>query len=322
MLKDKVLITGACGQVGSELTESLRNLYSAEQVIATDIREPNSFISGSGPFQKLDVMDEKNLIELIRQHKITHIYHLAALLSASSEQKPMFAWKLNMDSLLNILNVARDNDVKKAFYPSSIAVFGPNTPKMNTPQMCVMDPNTVYGISKLAGERWCEYYFQKYGLDVRGLRYPGLISYKTDPGGGTTDYAIEIFYEAIKHKKFNCFLSENTRLPMLYMSDAIKATINLMEAPSENINIRSAYNLTGFSFTPDELAKELKKHIPDFEITYKPDFRQKIADSWPQLIDDSSARKEWNWKHDYDMEAMTTDMLKNITIKLKKETAQ
>jgi nucleoside-diphosphate-sugar epimerase len=316
MEKTKILILGAGGQVGTELTLTLRENLGTDAVVATDIK-PAEGIFTDGPYEMLDVMDEKRILEVVQKHKPTQIYHLAALLSATAEKNPMFGWDLNMKSLLSVLNISRDNNIKKAYWPSSIAVFGPTTPRENTPQDTIMDPNTVYGISKLAGERWCEYYFQKYGLDVRSLRYPGLISYKTEPGGGTTDYAVHIFYEALRSGKYTSFLSENTPLPMLYMPDAIKATLELMDAPAEQIKVRSSYNLGGISFTPAELAEEIKKHLPDFSINYEPDFRQKIADSWPGSIDDSRAKQDWNWKADYDMAAMVRDMLENIGKKIK-----
>nr|5Z75_A Chain A, Artificial L-threonine 3-dehydrogenase [synthetic construct]5Z75_B Chain B, Artificial L-threonine 3-dehydrogenase [synthetic construct]5Z75_C Chain C, Artificial L-threonine 3-dehydrogenase [synthetic construct]5Z75_D Chain D, Artificial L-threonine 3-dehydrogenase [synthetic construct] len=305
----KILVIGACGQIGTELTVALREIYGNENVVASDIREPNE---ESGPFEKLDVMDKERLEEIVEKHKITQVYHLAAILSATGEKNPLFAWDLNMNSLLNVLELAREGKIDKIFWPSSIAVFGPTTPKENTPQHTVMDPSTVYGISKLAGERWCEYYHEKYGVDVRSIRYPGLISWKTPPGGGTTDYAVDIFHKALEDGKYTCFLSEDTALPMMYMDDAIRATIELMEAPAENIKIRSSYNLAGMSFTPEEIAEEIKKHIPDFEISYEPDFRQAIADSWPASIDDSVARKDWGWKPEYDLDKMTEDMLKNL----------
>lgn len=316
MEKTKILILGAGGQVGTELTLSIRENLGTDAVVATDIK-PAEGIFTDGPYEMLDVIDEKKILEVVQKHKPTQIYHLAALLSATAEKNPMFGWDLNMKSLLSVLNISRDNNIKKVYWPSSIAVFGPTTPRENTPQDTVMDPNTVYGISKLAGERWCEYYFQKYGLDVRSLRYPGLISYKTEPGGGTTDYAVHIFYEALKHNKYTSFLSENTPLPMLYMPDAVKATLELMEAPAEKIKVRSSYNLGGISFTPAQLAEEIKKHLPDFFINYEPDFRQKIADSWPGSIDDTRAQQDWGWKADYDMSAMVRDMLENIGKKLK-----
>lgn len=315
MPETKILITGAGGQVGTELTLKLREAFGKANIIATDIK-PAEGIFQDGPYEVLDVLDRDTMLSLVKKHNITQIYHLAALLSATGEKDPMFAWKLNMESLLLVLNVARDNNIGKVYWPSSIAVFGPSTPRRDTPQDTVMDPNTVYGISKLAGERWCDYYFRKYKLDVRSLRYPGLISYKAEPGGGTTDYAIHIFYEAIRQGRYTCFLKENTVLPMLYMPDAIKATVDLMEAPAENIKVRSSYNLAGFSFTPGELAHEIIKHIPGFSIDYAPDFRQGIADSWPGSIDDSHARGDWGWQPRYDFGNMVADMLENIRKKL------
>lgn len=307
----KILITGACGQLGSELTIALRNKFGNEQVIATDVRPPSGELA-NGPFEKLDVMDKNELYTLVDQHNVTQIYHLAAILSAKGENDPLFAWKLNMESLLNILELAKDKKLDKIYWPSSIAVFGPGTPMQNTPQNTVMDPTTVYGISKLAGERWCEYYFKKYGVDVRSLRYPGLIGYKAKPGGGTTDYAVDIFYQALETGKYECFLSENTSLPMMYMDDAIKATIELMEAEKEQIKIRSSYNIAAISFTPDDIYQEIKKQMPDFEISYTPDFRQDIADSWPDSIDDSCARQDWNWQHEFDLSKMTKTILEGL----------
>jgi nucleoside-diphosphate-sugar epimerase len=310
---EKIAVIGAAGQIGSELVMALRKLYGNDNVYATDLRQPSKEVMDSGPFQILDVMDDKRLIHFVIRHKITQIYHLAAVLSGNAEKLPVQAWKINMESLMNILDLAREvTDIKKVFWPSSIAVFGPTTPRENTPQLTVMEPNTVYGISKLAGERWCEYYFNRYGVDVRSLRYPGLISYKTEAGGGTTDYAVEIFYEAVKSGKYECFLQENTALPMMFMDDAIQATINLMETPAEKLSIRSAYNVGGISFTPKQLAAEIAKHIPNFEITYKPDFRQKIADSWPASIDDSLAAKEWACKANFDISKMTVAMLNGV----------
>lgn len=315
MSTETILIIGSCGQVGTELCLRLREIYGNSNVIATDIK-PAEGIFLEGPYYMLDAMDKTGIQDLVTKYKVSQIYHLAALLSATAEKNPMFGWQLNMDSLLHVLNIAKDNKVAKVYWPSSIAVFGPTTPRVDTPQDTIMDPNTVYGITKLAGERWCEYYFAKYGVDVRSLRYPGLISYKTEPGGGTTDYAVHIFYEALKNKKYTCFLKENTALPMLYMPDAIKATLDLMDAPAEQIKVRSSYNLAGFSFTPAELAVAVKKHIPDFTMDYAPDFRQAIADSWPGSIDDSRARKDWGWKNDYNMEAMVADMIENIREKV------
>ncbi|WP_143960088.1 NAD-dependent epimerase/dehydratase family protein [Litoribacter populi] len=309
---EKILIIGAAGQLGSELTLSLSNMYGGEQVIATDINQDAGVKFDYCRFEVLDVMDKAKLRSLVKDEKVTQIYHLAAILSATGEKNPLFAWNLNMDSLLHVLELAKEFKLNKVYWPSSIAVFGPNTPMQNTPQNCVMDPNTVYGISKQAGERWCEYYFQKYNVDVRSLRYPGLIGYKSLPGGGTTDYAVDIFHKAIDGEKFECFLSENTYLPMMYMPDAIKATLDLMHAPAEQIKVRSSYNLAAISFSPKEIFEAIKTEYPSFEISYQPDFRQKIADSWPDSIDDSAARKDWGWQHEYDLQKMTADILANL----------
>jgi len=313
---DRILVIGAAGQIGSELTTALRNVYGSANVYATDIRKPSQDIIDGGPFKILDVMNSKALKSFIAKNKINQIYLLAALLSGSAEKMPLFAWDVNMQSLLSILEISKDMGIKKLFWPSSIAVFGKTTPKVNTPQLTITEPNTVYGISKLAGERWCEYYFNRYNIDVRSIRYPGLISYKTEAGGGTTDYAVEIFYDAIRKGKYECFLKENAALPMMFMPDALDATINLMEADEKKIKIRSSYNLGGISFNPKQIAAEIKKHIPNFKITYKPDFRQAIAESWPQSIDDSAAKKDWGWKHEYDLKKMTTEMLENVKLKL------
>lgn len=313
---ERILVIGAAGQIGSELTLALRKVYGDQNVYATDIKNPPLDVIESGPFETLDVLDNSRLIHFVIRHKITQIYHLAAVLSGNAERIPLQAWDINMRSLLTVLDLAREVKLHKLFWPSSIAVFGPTTPRINTPQFTVMDPNTVYGISKHAGERWCEYYFRKYGVDTRSIRYPGLISYKTEAGGGTTDYAVEIFYEAVKHKKYECFLREDTTLPMMFMEDAIRATIELMELPDAKMSIRTAYNVAGISFNPRELSDEIKKHIPEFTITYKPDFRQAIADSWPQSIDDSVARANQGWNHKYDLARMTTVMLTEIRKKL------
>lgn len=312
------MIIGCSGQIGSELTLALRGVFGGENVFATDIKQAPADIIDSGPFQILDVMNEKNLIHFVIRNKITQVYHLAAVLSGNAEKLPLQAWDINMKSLMNILNLGKDNGLKKIFWPSSIAVFGPTTPRINTPQLTIMEPSTVYGISKLAGERWCEYYYNKYRLDVRSIRYPGLISYKTEAGGGTTDYAVEIFYDAVKKKKYECFLKEDASLPMMFMPDAIESTINLMEAEADKLSIHSSYNLGGISFNPAEIAQAIKNHIPEFEITYKPDFRQKIAESWPASIDDSVARKDWGCKYDYDLTRMTKVMFQEISNKLKK----
>ncbi len=312
MSKDIVLITGSCGQIGTELAVKLRESLGVDNVIASDIREPNEILKASGPFESIDILDKASLHDVVAKYGVNQIYHLASLLSATGEKNPKLAWEVNMGGLLNILDLAKEQKLNKVFWPSSIAVFGPNTPKVNTPQEVITEPSTVYGISKLAGERWCDYYFQKYGLDVRSIRYPGLISYKTLPGGGTTDYAVDIYFKAIKDKKYECFLKEDTRMPMMYMDDAIRGTIDLMDAPSEKISIRSSYNFTAMSFTPEEVYAAIKAEIPEFRISYKPDFRQAIADSWPQSIDDSVARADWNWQHEFDLAKMTKDMLSNI----------
>jgi len=315
---DNILVIGAAGQIGSELVIELRKHYGSGHVFATDIKQAPSDVIEGGPFQILDVMDDKQLIHFIIRHKITQIYHLAAVLSGNAEKLPTQAWNINMESLMNILEVAKMVDeVKKVFWPSSIAVFGPTTPRTNTPQLTGMEPVTVYGISKMAGERWCDYYFSRYGVDVRSIRYPGLISYKTEAGGGTTDYAVEIYYEAIRNGCYECFLTADTALPMLFMPDAIRATIQLMEAKRSQLSIHSAYNLGGMSITPDQVYHEIRKEIPDFAISYNPDFRQAIADTWPQSVDDSLARKDWNFKQNFDLEKMTGIMLKEIRNKLK-----
>lgn len=310
--KPNILITGACGQVGSELTLILNEKYGSEHVILSDIREPVMGELKKNPFELMDVRDPERLSTILQTHGIGQIYHMASILSAKGEQNPRMAWDINMNGLLNVLDAAVEFGVKKVFWPSSIAVFGPNSPKIKTPQFTTMDPDTIYGISKLAGERWCHHYHFKHGLDIRSLRYPGLISYKTPAGGGTTDYAVDIFFKAVEDGKFECFLTEDTILPMMYMDDAIKATVDLMEAPSDQISIRSSYNVTAFSFAPRQVAEEIKKHIPDFSITYQPDFRQDIANTWPESIDDEFARVEWGWKPEFDLEGMTKDMLENI----------
>jgi len=312
---EKIMVIGCAGQIGSELTIELRKLFGEANVLATDIRTAPEDIMKSGPFEILNVLDDKRLAEVVKQYGITQIYHLAAILSGNAEKKPLPSWEINMKGLMNVLEIARAEKLHRIFWPSSIAVFGPTTPRINTPQHCIMDPNTVYGISKLAGERWIEYFNNKFGVDTRSVRYPGLISYKTVAGGGTTDYAVEIFYEAIKHKKYECFLGPDSALPMMFMSDALKATIDVMQADKSKLSLKSSYNVAGISFTPKEIAAEIKKHIPEFEITYKPDFRQAIADSWPASIDDSVAKHDWNLKYDYDLAAMTTIMLKEVAKK-------
>ncbi|WP_071840020.1 NAD-dependent epimerase/dehydratase family protein, partial [Sediminibacterium salmoneum] len=307
--KDKILVIGACGQIGVELTLALRKQYGNNNVIASDLREENPLLKGTGPYVSMDVMNKEMLhVQVIRQN-ITQIYLLAAILSATGEKNPNLAWHLNMQGLLNVLDIAREEKLHKVYWPSSIAVFGPTSPKQLCPQQTIIEPTTVYGISKYAGEFWCNYYHQRYGVDVRSIRYPGLISYKSAPGGGTTDYAVEIYLEAIEKQKYTCFLSEDTYLPMMYMPDAIRATMELMEAPADKISVRTSYNVAGMSFSPKEIAESIKAQVSDFEMGYKPDSRQAIADSWPQSIDDSVANKDWGWKPQYDLSLMTKDML-------------
>ena len=307
---EKILVIGSSGQIGTELVQNLREVYGTDNVIASDVKLTDQ--AKEGPFEVIDVMNAQGLLEIVKRHSVTQVYLLAALLSATAEKMPKFGWDLNMQGLFNVLDLAKEKIIKQVYWPSSIAVFGPNTPKKNTPQFTIMEPSTVYGISKQAGERWCEYYFNKYNVDVRSLRYPGLIGWKSAPGGGTTDYAVHIFHEALKTGTYECFLSENTILPMMYMPDAIKATIGIMQADADKVKIRSSYNLSGFSFSPKDLAAEIRKHIPDFTISYKPDSRQQIADSWPQSIDSQEAANDWNWKAEYDLAGMTTDMIKNL----------
>jgi nucleoside-diphosphate-sugar epimerase len=311
MKQQKILVIGAGGQLGSELTQGLWRLYGKDNVIATDIKQTNGVLN-DGRFEILDVLNLKNLSEFIQKNEITQIYHLAAVLSATGEKNPKFAWHLNMDGLIHVLDAAVEFKIEKVYWPSSIAVFGPTTPREHTPQDTVMDPTTIYGISKLAGERWCDWYHHKHGVDVRSLRYPGLIGYKTKPGGGTTDYAVDIFFKAIAEKKYECFLKSDTYLPMMYMDDAVKATLDLMETPAEKIKVRSSYNIAAMSFCPQEISREIQQHIPDFKMSYNPDFRQNIADSWPKSIDDSAARKDWGWKHDFDLQKMTSEILTHL----------
>ena len=311
-MAEKILIIGAGGQIGTELVLTLRGLKGNDNVVAADLRDTCPEVIAAGPYIKMDVMDRAFVRDYIIREKITQVYLLAALLSATAEKNPDFAWRLNMEGLFTILDLAKEKHIKKIFWPSSIAVFGPTTPKENTPQRTVMEPTTVYGISKQAGERWCEYYFKNFGVDVRSIRYPGLISYTSLPGGGTTDYAVDIFYQAKKAKKYTSFLSENTALPMMFMEDAIRATIELMEAPIKNVGIRSSYNLAGISFTPKELATAIQQVMPDFTIDYSPDFRQQIADSWPSSIDDSAAKMDWGWKEKYGLTSMVKTMLENV----------
>lgn len=304
----KILVIGACGQLGSELTHGLYEVHGRENVVATDVRASGN-VTSFHHFELLDVLDRQALDNLIKEHHITQIYHLAAILSAVGEQYPKKGWELNMNGLINVLDAAVDHTLDKIYWPSSIAVFGPSTPKQQTPQHTVTDPTTIYGISKLAGEQWCAWYHKKYGVDVRSLRYPGLIGYKAKAGGGTTDYAVDIFGKAIADKQYTCFLKHDAYLPMMYMDDAVKATIDLMEAPAEKIHIRSSYNISAMSFCPADIAAEIKKHIPEFEIDYNPDGRQRIAESWPQSIDDSQARADWGWCHQYGLAEMTREIL-------------
>ncbi len=314
MKQEKILIIGAGGQIGVELTLALRKLYGENNVFASDIRDtPHPLLKDSGPYLVLDAMNGNAILETIKKESITQIYLLAALLSATGEKNPKLAWDINMNSLLQVLDIAVQEKLTKVYWPSSIAVFGHTTPHHNTPQATIVEPKTVYGISKYAGELWCQYYNQRWGLDVRSLRYPGLISWKSEPGGGTTDYAVDIYHHALKTKSYSCFLSENTYLPMMYMDDAIRGTIELMEAPAEKIKTRMSYNLSAMSFSPKEIATSIQKHIPDFQISYAPDFRQQIADGWPKSIDDSAARTDWGWKHEYDLDKMTTEMLTNLS---------
>ena len=309
----KILIIGACGQIGTELTKKLREEYGTNNVIASDVRKTDPEFVSSGPFEVVNALDFNQIEHTIEKHGVTDVYLMAALLSATAEKNPAFAWDLNMNSLFHVLNLAKAGKIEKIFWPSSIAVFGPTTPKQNTPQYTVMEPSTVYGISKQSGERWCEYYHNIYGVDVRSIRYPGLISWSTPPGGGTTDYAVDIYHKALENGSYTCFLSEDPRLPMMYMDDAILATIEIMKAPAENIIIRSSYNLSAMDFTPKEITAAIQQQLPEFTISYEPDFRQKIADSWPQSIDDSSARADWGWNHDFNLQSMTADMLAHLS---------
>lgn len=307
----KILIIGACGQIGTELVLELRKKHGNDSIIAADIKDECPAILSDGPYVKMDILNKEFVRNHIIDNKVSEVYLLAALLSATAEKNPLFAWQLNMDGLFTILDLAKEGHLSKIFWPSSIAVFGPTTPKDNTPQYTIMEPSTVYGISKQAGERWCEYYAEQYNVDVRSIRYPGLISYTSLPGGGTTDYAVDIFYQAKLKNEYTCFLSEKTELPMMFMEDAIRGTIELMEAPKDNIKIRSSYNLSGCSFTPKQIAEEIRKHQSDFKMNYAPDFRQAIADSWPSSIDDSAARKDWGWKAKYDINQIVQTMLQN-----------
>lgn len=312
MPTERILVIGASGQIGVELTLALRAIYGNQNVLASDLREMNPLLQGTGPYVSLDVMNKEMLhVQVIRQN-ITQIYLLAAILSATGEKNPALAWNLNMQGLLNVLEIAREEKLHKVYWPSSIAVFGPTSPKDACPQQTIIEPSTVYGISKYAGEFWCQYYHHKFGLDVRSLRYPGLISYKSAPGGGTTDYAVDIYHQALAKGRYTCFLREDTFLPMMYMPDAIRATLELMEAPADKLSVRTSYNLSSMSFSPEQIATSIRTHIPDFKIDYTPDYRQAIADSWPRSIDDSTARKDWGWKEEYDLAAMSADMLDKL----------
>ena len=315
-MSKNILVVGAAGQIGTELVMELRKQYGDDHVIAGDIRPASDEIMASGHFAPMDITDRMRLEEIIERHEIDTVFQMAALLSGTAEQKPQYAWHLNMTGLLNVLELAREGKIKHVYWPSSIAVFGHTTPKENTPQLTIAEPSTVYGISKLAGERWCEYYHKKFGVDVRSIRYPGIISWKSKPGGGTTDYAVEIYYDAIEKGAYTSFLNEGTRLPMMYMDDAIRATIELMQAPAARLKIRSSYNLAGISFAPEEVAASIQKWMPEFEMSYDPDFRQAIADSWPSSIDDGPARADWGWKHEYDLDRMTETMLRHLKEKL------
>ncbi|GAB5539436.1 MAG: NAD-dependent epimerase/dehydratase family protein [Salibacteraceae bacterium] len=309
MSKNRILVIGACGQVGTELVDELALRFGSDRVIASDIRDEADF---EVPYLKLDVLDREAVKKAVVDNEVSQVYHLAALLSATAEKNPEFGWKLNMEGLFSVLDLAKDGLLQKVFWPSSIAVFGPTTPKNNTPQQTIIEPTSVYGISKFAGERWCEYYFTRYGVDVRSIRYPGLIGWKSLPGGGTTDYAVDIYHKAIEYGKYTCFLNENTSLPMMYMSDAVKATVDIMEAPSESVKIRSSYNIGAMSFNPEQVAESIRAHIPEFTIDYDVDFRQEIANDWPASIDDREARADWGWNHKYDLPNMTDDMLSNL----------
>ena len=309
MASEKILITGASGQIGTVLAKALAERYGAENIIATDIKEPQY---DGVDFVMLDILNAQRVNEVLDDYRITQVYHLAAILSASGEWNPLKTWNINSSGLLTMLELAVEKKIKKVFFPSTIAVFGGPTPKVDTPQHSPMIPTTVYGMSKLTGELWCSYYHKRYGLDVRSIRYPGIISYEAPPGGGTTDYAVEIFHDAIQMSSYTCFLAEHTRLPMLYMPDAIRGTLELMEADPDRLSIRTSYNLAGMSFTPHELAAAIKKHIPEFDISYEPDFRQAIAESWTESLDDSAARADWDWAPEYDLDGMTKDMIDHL----------
>lgn len=311
-MADKILVIGACGQVGTELVENLQKIHGGANVIASDIKKPDNPLFENGPFEVLDVLDDKQIAHVFVKHKPAVVYHLAAMLSATAEANPKFGWQLNMDGTFSIFDACLEYGVKRIFWPSSIAVFGPTTPAIMTPQSTILEPNTIYGITKLAGERYCEYYYNRYGLDVRSIRYPGLIGWKSLPGGGTTDYAVDIFYKALSQGKYECYLSNETVLPMMHMEDAVRATLEITDAPATQINVRSSYNIAGVSFDPDQLAAQIQKHLPNFSITYAPDHRQKIADGWPQSIDDSVARLHWGWQENFNLDKLVANMLGNI----------
>lgn len=318
-MSQNILVIGAGGQVGTELVISLRNMFGNDNVVATDLRKPESGVLLEGPFETLDVLDKESLLRIVNKYNIDCVYQLAAILSATGEKNPPLAWDLNMNGLFNVLDLAKEGIIKKVFWPSSIAIFGKTTPSVMTPQSTICEPTTVYGISKLAGERWCEYYFQKYNVDVRSIRYPGLIGYKSMPGGGTTDYAVDIFHQAILKGSYDCFLEKDAKLPMMYMEDAIRASIEITEAESDKVKIRSSYNISAMSFSPKDLAEKIKIHIPEFQINYNPDFRQKIADTWPDSIEDKEARKDWNWNEKFGVDELVNVMLQELSLKYENE---
>ena len=309
----KILVIGAIGQIGTVLTNALRKKYGSQAVLATDIKRPPN---NDHPFEMLDILNVQRVREIVEDYEINQIYHLAAILSANGEWNPLKTWNVNLNGLITVLELAKEKKIEKIFFPSTIAVFGSTTPRVQTPQHTALLPETVYGMSKVSGELWCNYYHKRYGVDVRSLRYPGIISYQSMPGGGTTDYAVEIFHEALKTGSYECFLRSDTKLPMLYIDDSIRATLELMDAPAQQIHIRSSYNLAGMSFTPAELAFEIQKHIPDFKISYKPDFRQSIADSWTESIDDRYASLDWGWKPEFDLAGMTLEMITQLRKKM------
>jgi len=311
-MSQTILVLGASGQIGSELIEKLRTVYGSAHVVASDIRNGSPSLMNSGPFEIIDATDKEAIFAIVKKYNVTQIYLLAAMLSATGEKFPQKAWNLNMTSLLAVLDLAKDKHINQVFWPSSIAVFGATSPKIHTPQKTIMEPSTVYGISKISGEFWCNYYHEKYGVDVRSLRYPGIISWKTKPGGGTTDYAVDIFFKALEQGSFECFLSEDTCLPMMYMEDAVNATVQIMQVNANQINIRTSYNLSAMNFTPKELASAIHQYLPNFTISYKPDYRQAIADSWPDSIDDTKAREDWGWSPNYTLSKMTKDILENL----------